>query len=180
MEIFIGLLVLLLVYLFIKYNFFIKLNNKVKEAFFTMDVYLKKRWDLIPNIVETVKGYASHEKATFESIVELRSSTYQQMNTSTKIDVNEQLTLGISKLMALAEAYPELKASENFLNLSKQLVVVENEIAQSRKYYNAMVRIWNNQMQMFPSNIIAKLFGYKSLKMFEATEEERQSIKVKL
>ncbi len=180
MEILYGLLVLLFIYLLFKYNFFIKLNNKVKEAFSTMDVYFKKRWDLIPNIVETVKGYATHEKTTFEKIVELRNSTYDDMNLNAKLDVNEKLSSDLYKLMALAEAYPELKANDNFLNLSRQLVVIEDEIANSRKYYNAMVRIWNNYMQTFPSNIVAKLFGYKSLKMFEISEEERKNIQVKL
>ena len=158
----------------------VQLNNKVDEAFSTMDVYLKKRWDLIPNIVETVKGYAKHEKDTLKEVVELRNSTYDKMSDEEKIKTNEQLSSGINKIMALAEVYPDLKANENFKDLSKQLTKVEDDIANSRKYYNGVVRIYNNKVEMFPSNIIAKLLGYKSKSMFEASKEERQNIKVSL
>jgi LemA protein len=159
---------------------FVKLNNKVKEAFSTMDVYLKKRWDLIPNIVETVKGYAKHEKDTLKEVVELRNSTYDKMSDEEKIKTNEQLSSGINKIMALAEAYPDLKANENFKDLSKQLTKVEDDIANSRKYYNGVVRIYNTKVEMFPSNIFAGLFGYKSKAMFQANENERENVKVEL
>ena len=115
----IAIIVLIIIYAFALYNSFVKLNNKVKEAFSTMDVYLKKRWDLIPNIVETVKGYAKHEKDTLKEVVELRNSAYDKMSDDEKIKTNEQLSSGISKIMALAEAYPDLKANENFKDLSK-------------------------------------------------------------
>ena len=176
----IAIIVLIIIYAFALYNSFVKLNNKVKEAFSTMDVYLKKRWDLIPNIVETVKGYAKHEKDTLKEVVELRNSAYDKMSDDEKIKTNEQLSSGISKIMALAEAYPELKANENFLQLSSDLTSVEDEIAQSRKYYNAVVRDYNNKVEMIPSNIVAKVLGYKSKLMFTTSEEERQNIKVKL
>ena len=145
-----------------------------------MDVYLKKRWDLIPNIVETVKGYAKHEKDTLEEVVELRNSTYDKMSDDEKIKTNEQLSSSISKIMVLAEAYPDLKANENFKNLSKELSKVEDDIANSRKYYNGIVRIYNNNVEMFPSNIFARLFGYKSKSMFEASTNERENVKVEL
>lgn len=176
----VAIVVLLLIYFIITYNSLIKLKNIVKEAFSTMDVYLKKRWDLIPNIVETVKGYAEHEKSTLKEIAELRNGVYDNMSLDEKFDVNTKLSPNISRLMALAEAYPELKASENFNNLSQQLTKVEDEIANSRKYYNGSVRIFNDKIQMFPSNIAAKLFGFKEEKMFEAFESERNNIKVDL
>ena len=180
LYIIIAIVVVLLIAFLVAYNGFVKENNKVKEAFATMDVYLKKRWDLIPNIVETVKGYAKHEKETLEEVIKLRNGAYDNMSDDEKIKANEKLSSGISKIMALAEAYPELKANENFKDLSNQLVKVEDEIANSRKYYNATVRDFNNKVEMFPSNIVAELLGYKSKSMFEANEEERKNVKVSL
>ena len=176
----IAIIVLIVIYALALYNSFVKLNNKVKEAFSTMDVYLKKRWDLIPNIVEIVKGYAKHEKDTLKEVVELRNSTYDKMSDEEKIKTNEQLSSGINKIMALAEAYPDLKANENFKDLSKQLTKVEDDITNSSKYYNGVVRIYNNKVEMFPSNIFAGLFGYKSKAMFEASANERENVKVEL
>lgn len=176
----IAIIILIVIYALALYNSFVKLNNKVKEAFSTMDVYLKKRWDLIPNIVEIVKGYAKHEKDTLKEVVELRNSTYDKMSDEEKIKTNEQLSSGINKIMALAEAYPDLKANENFKDLSKQLTKVEDDITNSRKYYNGVVRIYNNKVEMFPSNIFAGLFGYKSKAMFEASANERENVKVEL
>lgn len=176
----IAIIVLIIVYAFALYNSFVKLNNKLKEAFSTMDVYLKKRWDLIPNIVETVKGYANHEKDTIKEVAELRNSAYDKMSDEEKIKTNEQLSGGINKIMALAEAYPDLKANENFKDLSNQLTKVEDDIANSRKYYNGVVRIYNNKVEMFPNNILAGLFGYKSKTMFEASANERENVKVEL
>ena len=129
------IIVLLFIYFLLTYNAFVKLENKVKEAFATMDVYLKKRWDLIPNLVEVVKGYAKHEKDTLEEVIKLRSETYDHLSDEEKIKKNEEVTNRLGKLMVLVEKYPELKASENFRNLSKELTKIEDEIAQSRKYY---------------------------------------------
>lgn len=173
-----GILLLLVIYALSTYNSLVGLNNKVKEAFSTMDVYLKKRWDLIPNIVETVKGYAKHESDTLAKVVELRNSAYDNMSDNEKIKTNEALSSGINKIMALAESYPDLKASDNFKDLSKQLTLVEDDIANSRKYYNGVVRIYNNKIEMFPSNIFAKMFGFKSKEMFEAAASERENVKV--
>ena len=172
------LIVLIVGYGIATYNGLIKLNNKVKEAFSTMDVYLKKRWDLIPNIVETVKGYAKHEKETLEEIVELRNSSYDKMSDDDKIKANQEISSGISKIMALAEAYPDLKANENFKELSRELSKVEVDIANSRKYYNGVVRTFNNKVEMFPSNIFALIFGFKAKAMFEVEEKERENVKV--
>ena len=180
LYIIIAVVVVLLLLVFTTYNSFVKLNNKVEEAFSTMDVYLKKRWDLIPNIVETVKGYAKHEKSTLEEVINLRNSSYDKMNTNDKVETNNKLSQGISKLMAIAESYPELKSNENFKDLSKQLVKVEEDIANARKYYNGTVRIYNDKVQMFPSNIIAGIFGYKVKNMFEANENERENVRINL
>lgn len=176
----IAVVVLLLILVFITYNSFVKLNNKVKEAFATMDVYLKKRWDLIPNIVETVKGYANHEKDTLSEVIKLRGNNYDNMSNDEKINSYQELSGGINKLMILSESYPELKANENFMDLSDQLTKVEDEIAHSRKYFNATVRDFNNKVEMFPSNIIAKMFGYKTKKMFEVDSKERNNVEVNL
>lgn len=174
----IAIVAIILIYVFVTYNGLVGLNNKVEEAFSTMDVYLKKRWDLIPNLVETVKGYAKHEKNTLDDIVKLRNGAYDSMSSSDKIKTNEQISNGINKIMALAEAYPDLKASDNFKDLSGQLSKIEEDIANSRKYYNGVVRMFNDKVQMFPSNILAKMFGYKSRDMFEANSLERENVKV--
>ena len=180
LYIIIGLVVLILIYVLITYNGLVKSNNFVKEAFSTMDVYLKKRWDLVPNLVEVVKGYAKHEKETIEKITVLRTNAYETMSADKKINVNEQLTQGLSRLMAISENYPDLKASQNFIELSRDLTKIEDEIANSRKYYNGTVRIFNNKIQMFPSNIIANLFGFHSANMFEANIDEKNNVKVDL
>ena len=176
----VAIVVVILIYVFIVYNSLITLTNKVKEAFSTMDVYLKKRWDLIPNLVETVKGYAKHEKETLEKVISLRKHAYDAMSTEEKLQTNEELNGNLQKIMFLVENYPDLKASENFRNLSKELTQVENDIANSRKYYNAVVRMYNNKVEMFPSNIIAKLFSYHTKKMFEIKEEEKENVEVEL
>ncbi len=172
-------IILLVVYFLITYNKLVKLNNQLKEAFSTMDVFLKKRWDLIPSIVETVKGYAKHEMDTLEGIVEARNN-YNNMTTEEKIDKNNSINDNIPKLFALAEAYPKLKANENFMDLSKQLKAVEDDIANSRKYYNGAVKVFNNKVEMFPSNIVASILGYKSQKMFSIDSSERENIKIDL
>ena len=176
----IGLIIIISIYILIIYNSFVTLKNKQQEAFSTMDIYLKKRWDLIPNIVEIVKGYAKHEKTTLTEITALRNNSYDKLSNDEKITTNEELTKGITKLMALVENYPDLKADEHYQELSNQLVKVEDEIANSRKYYNGVIRLFNNKVEMFPSNIFARIFGYKSQKMFEANDQERENINIKL
>ena len=175
-----AVIILIIIYAFILYNNFINLDNKVKEAFSTMDVYLKKRWDLIPNLVETVKGYAKYEEETLTRVTKLRNNVYNEMTNDEKIINNEELSSDVSKIMALKEAYPELKANENFIDLSNKLTKIEDDIANARKYYNGTVRIYNNKVQMFPNNIFAKLFGYKTKRMFEASLEDKQNIRINL
>jgi len=174
-----AILVVLALWFVSTYNTFIKLKNNMKEGFSTMDVYLKKRWDLIPNLVETVKGYAGHEKSTLDEIVSLRNKTYDRMSSSEKIDLNKDLTQGLSKLMMLVENYPDLKASQNFLDLSQQLNQVEQDIANSRKYYNAVVKEFNNMTETIPSNIIAGICNFKTQEMFEIEGSQRETVQVK-
>ena len=175
-----GIVLLILIWFFVTFNNFIKLENKIIETFATMDVYLKKRWDLIPNLVEIVKGYAKHEKGILEEVTKLRSGNYNKFSEEEKLNANERITKNIGKILALAENYPQLKSNDNFISLSEELVNIENEIAQSRKYYNASVRLFNNKVKMIPSNVVAKIFGYKEKKMFEATDDERNNLSVSI
>lgn len=175
-----GIIVIIFIYIMVMYNEFVKLNNKVKEAFSTMDVYLKKRWDLIPNLVEVVKGYAKHEENTFEEVAKLRGSSYDDLSTKEKLNTNEELSKGISKIMVISEAYPELKANKNFLDLQEQLKRIEDEIAQSRKYYNATVRDYNNKVEMIPSNFVAKMLNFHTKLMFEVDDKEKENVNINL
>ncbi len=174
----IAIVVVIMLYVLTTYNGLVGSRNVVDEAFSTMDVYLKKRWDLIPNLVEVVKGYAKHESETLEKVVQLRNGAYNNMSVDEKVEVNKQLSSGISRLIAVAESYPDLKANQNFTDLSKELSKIEEDIANSRKYYNGTVRNFNNKVMMFPGNIIANMFGFKKATMFEAVEEERKNVKV--
>lgn len=176
----IGIIVILLIYILITYNSFINSRNLVKEAFSTMDIYLKKRWDLIPNLIEVVKGYSKYENETLTKITSLRSSSYDELTMNNKIDINEDLSRCLSNIFAVSENYPELKANELYTNLSNNLISIEDEIANSRKYYNGTVRNFNNKIQMFPNNILAKLFRFKEFKMFEANAEEKNNVGVNL
>lgn len=177
----IGAVVLFLVIFFISsYNGFIKLKNDVEEAFSTMDAYLKKRFDLIPNLVETVKGYAAHEKETLEKVTSARTAVMNSADDKERL-ANENILSGTLKsLFAVSEAYPDLKANENFLDLQSQLKKVEEDILNSRKYYNAVVKMFNTKCEVFPSNIIAGIFHFERKPMFEVeSEAERQNVEVK-
>lgn len=180
LYVFIGIVVIIILYVLITLNSLIKLNNDVKESFATMDVVLKKRWDLIPNLVEVVKAYAAHEKNTLTGVIALRNSSYDDLSDKEKLETNEKINKEINKIMALVEKYPELKANTNFLNLSQNLSDVEDELAKSRRYYNAIVRMYNNKVEMIPSNLVAKIFGYKIKDMFSVEDEERENVEVKL
>jgi len=167
-----GIVALSLIYAFATYNTLIRLSIKVMEAFATMDVYLKKRWDLIPRIVLTVTGYIKYERETLDEVIRIRSGIYDMMSPNDKIYTNEKLNTDISKIMMVAEKYPDLKTNQNFLDLSTQLSEVENDIADAGKYYNTMALIINNNMQMFPNNMVATLFRFKACRMFEAAAAE--------
>lgn len=171
--------VIILIYLAATYNSLVKLRNSVEEAFATMDVYLKKRWDLIPNIVASVKGYAKHEAETLLNVVSARNSRYQDMSVEDKIEANKELSRGLASINVVAEQYPQLKANENFVNLNNQLQRTEEDIANSRKYYNAVVKRFNNKIQMFPSSIVASMFNFKKQTMFAVDNAaERENVKV--
>ena len=176
---FIIFILVLLVGFIVIYNLFRKRKNQVNEAFATMDVYLKKRWDLIPNLVEAVKGYANYEKSTLVEIIKKRSN-YDTLDNDEKIKSNVKINVEVTKLLAVSESYPELKADKSFLELQKSLSKIETEIADSRRYYNAMVRLYNNLVDLFPTNVVALLCGYKDLPMFAATEDEKKNIEVDL
>lgn len=160
------------------YNGLVKAKVLVDEAWSGIDVQLKRRYDLIPNLVETVKGYASHEKSTFEEVTKLRSQAMQATDVAEKSKIENQLTNTLKSLFAVAENYPELKANENFLNLQGTLDEIENEIQGARRYYNGAVRDFNTKIMVFPNNLIAGMLGFKAREFFEADEGERENVKV--
>ena len=174
MYIVIGVAVVLLVLVLFTYNNLIQLRNKVKEAFSTMDVYLKKRYDLIPSLVDIVKGYAKHETDTLQEVTKMRD-----LNAA----INNEMKIGdaLQSLLVIVEKYPDLKANTNFLDLQERLSKMEEEIAFSRRYYNGCVREFNDRCQMFPFNLIAGVFGFKALPMYQVeSEQERKVVDVKL
>ena len=176
----IGIIIVLALIFVGMYNSFIKLKNSCDEAYSTMDVYLKKRFDLIPNLVETVKGYAAHEKETLQNVIAARNNLQNASTTEEKLAGENALQGTLKTLFAVAEAYPDLKANTNFLDLQDQLKGVENDIANSRKYYNAVVKQFNTKCEMFPSNIIASMFHFERKPMFEVdSAEERKNVEVK-
>lgn len=177
--IFYGLLGVLLLYLIAQYNGFIVLKTRIQEALSGIDVQLKRRADLIPNLVETVKGYAKHEKSVFTEVTKARSALMKADTLEQKAKANDMLSGALKSLFAVAEAYPQLQASENFKDLQRQLEDTEDKVAYSRQFYNANVLDFNTKIQMFPSNIIANLFGFKIFEFFAASEEERKKVSVK-
>ena len=175
---FLFMLILVVAYVWGTYNSLIKLKNNVEEGYSTMDIYLKKRYDLIPNLVETVKGYAKHEKETLEKVIAARNVAMNATGTD-KVKAEANLTNNIKGLFALSENYPALQANTNFMDLQNQLKALEVDIANSRKYYNGVVKQFNNRIQMFPSNLIARLFGFTAKEMYEvANAEQRENVKV--
>lgn len=174
----VAVAVVILLWGTVSYNGFVKADNGVQEAFATVDVYLKKRFDLIPNLVETVKGYAKHESETLEKVVAARSAVGDSKTTEEKVANENALTGTLKSLFAVAESYPDLKANQSFQELMGQLKKVEEDIANSRKYYNALVKKFNIRCQSFPSSIIAGMFHYERKSLFEAGDEERENVKV--
>lgn len=161
------------------YNTFIRLKNNYEEAFSTMDVQMQKRYDLIPNLVETVKGYAKHEKETLSAVIEARNLAKSAVGVEDKAKAEAAFSGSIRNLFAIAENYPELKANTNFIDLQNQLKIVETEIASSRKYYNACVKAFNVKVEMFPSNLVARAKNFVKAPLFEIEEKEaRKAVKV--
>lgn len=180
MKILIVLVVVFIFYIIIVRNKLVKLQNQVDEAFSTMDVYLKKRWDLVPNIVATVKGYTQYESETLQKVTELRTNNYDTLITNDKITKNLELEDMMHNVSMVVENYPDLKADTSYLQLNETLNNVEKDIENSRKYYNAVVRMYNNKVEMFPSNLVSKMFLFETKRMFEANESERKNVKVEL
>jgi len=168
----------LVLYVISTYNRLVKARNKVRDQWAQIDVQLKRRYDLIPNLVETVKGYAKHEKETLEAVINARNSAVSASSVDDKIDADNQVTQAISKLFALTESYPELKANENFIKLQDELSGIEKEVAGARQYYNAAVRSYNYNVMAIPDSIVASIMHHEKMKMFEANEEERKNVTV--
>lgn len=171
----VGLVVLYVVF---TYNGLVSLRNRVSEAWSDIDVQLKRRYDLIPNLVNTVKGYASHESGVFEKVTEARANAMQAGNTHDKAEAENMLSQTLKSLFAVAEAYPDLKANQNFLELQRELSDTENKIQASRRFYNGNVLELNNKIDMFPSNVIASIFHFVKSEFFEVAEAEKEPVKV--
>jgi LemA protein len=177
----IGIVAVLLIVFIVTYNGLVRLRNQMKNAWAQIDVQLKRRYDLIPNLVETVKGYMKYERETLEAVTKARNLA-QQISSSgagERAKAEGELSSALSRLLAVAERYPDLKANQNFLALQEELASTENKISFSRQYYNDSVLRLNNKTQMFPSNIIANMTGFKAGEFFEVTvAEERKAPKV--
>lgn len=171
---------LVLLYLAWTYNRLIGLNKRAEGAWSDIDVQLKRRWDLVPALVETVKGYARHESSTLEGVVEARTQATQATGTAQRGETERGLAGAVSRLFAVAEAYPELKASQNFQELHRSLVDIENNVQYARRYYNAVVRDLNTLVQSFPSNLIASAMGFGERAYFQLDDAERAVPRVDL
>lgn len=180
LYIILGIIAVLIIWAVVAYNKFIRLINRVNESWADIDVQLKRRYDLIPNLVSTVKGYAKHESGTFEKVTAARSSAMQATGAEAKGQAENMLTGALKSIFALSESYPDLKANENFLELQRELSDTENKIQASRRFYNTNVRDLNTGIQSFPGNIIAGAFKFTSKEFFEieAGSSEKEPVKV--
>ncbi|MEG1017728.1 MAG: LemA family protein [Oscillospiraceae bacterium] len=179
LYILLGVLALVDFFIVLIYNRLFKGKATVSEAFSTMDVYFQKRYDLIPNLVATVKGYAKHEAETLAKVVELRNTAYKSASATDRVEGEKQLGLALSNLMAVAEQYPDLKANTQFTGLQTELSGIEEQIAQSRKYYNGAAKQLNVMTETFPTVIVAKMFGFKQVSYFEVEgTKQRENVKV--
>ena len=176
----VGVIVLFIVIFTITtYNSLVRARNNVRNSFAQIDTQLQRRFDLIPNLVETVKGFANHEKELFESIAASRSKYMNASSSEEKMAVNGQLTPALNRLFAIAESYPELKSNAGFVNLQEELSETEDKIAFSRQFYNDAVTIYNNKIQMFPNNVVAGMFGFREEVLFNADERAVEAPQVK-
>ena len=173
-----GAVVLVVGWAIAVYNGLVRLRNTCDNAWSDVDVQLKKRYNLIPNLVETVKGYAKHEKDTLERVIQARNQAIEAPSPDAKIAAENVLTGALRQLFALSEAYPDLKANQNFIQLQGDLTRIEGDIANARRYYNAVVRDFNTRQQQFPANVIAGSFGFQPRTFFEVEEEDRKPVKV--
>jgi LemA protein len=180
MWILIALIVLILLWLVLAYNGLVTTRQRAQEAYADIDVQLKRRYDLIPNLVSTVQGYAAHEKTVFEDVTKARS-TAMQATGAAKADAENQLSSTLKSLFAVAENYPDLKANQNFLSLQNELTDTEDKIQAARRFYNGMVRDLNTKIQVFPTNMFASMFGFTKMDFFgnDLTDAEKQPVAVK-
>ena len=171
--------VLLVLYFITAYNGLVNLRNMVKDQWAQVDVLLKRRADLIPNLLETVKGYAAHEKDTLEAVINARNKAVSATTSEEEMKANGELTGALNRLFALAESYPELKANTNFIDLQNNLKEAEDKISYARQFYNDAVLKYKNKLEMFPSNIVASMFGFKPEAFFEVSEKDKEVPQVK-
>ena len=174
-----AVLAIALVWLVSLYNGLIKFRNRTDEAYSDIDVQLKRRYDLIPNLMETVKGYMQHEAGTLQKVTEARATAMQAGTMAEKAQAENQLTETLKSLFAVSENYPDLKASQNFLQLQDELSDTENKIQAARRFYNGQVRDFNTKIQTFPNNIFAGILNFKKYDFFEAEAKEKENVQVK-
>ncbi|MFQ5891258.1 MAG: LemA family protein [Candidatus Methanofastidiosia archaeon] len=180
LGIIIGLVVVVVVlFVILLYNSLIRLRNQVRNSFAQIDVQLKRRNDLIPNLVETVKGYMKHERQVLENVTKARSAILRAKTVEAKAKASNMLSETLKSLFAVSENYPNLKANENFLQLQEELTGTENKIAYARQHYNDIVMVFNIKIETFPNNIVARMLNFEQEPLFVATEAERKSVKVK-
>ena len=180
LQIILAFAVILVLWLILTYNRFITLRNRVKEAWADIDVQLKRRYDLIPNLVETVKGYASHERELLEKVTQARTQAMGAQTIKERGDAENALSQTLKSLFAVSENYPQLKASENFLELQRELTDTEDKIQASRRFYNGNVRDFNTMLQSFPQNVVAGIFNFKAAEFFEIAEAaQKEPVSVK-
>lgn len=174
-----GIVVLILIYAISTYNKLVTLRNRVKDQWSQIDVVLKRRADLIPNLVETVKGYATHEKETLDAVISARNKAVSATTPESSMQANGELSQALGRLLAVTESYPDLKSNTNFMDLQNQLKDTEDKITYSRQFYNDSVLKYQNGIERFPSNIIAGMFGFKPYQFFEADEQDKKAPEVK-
>ena len=174
----IGVVALLLLYVIVTYNGLVRLRNRIQNAWAQIDVQLRRRYDLIPNLVETVKGYAAHEKGTFEAVTQARANAINAEGPAAQAQAENMISGALKSLFAVSEAYPDLKANQNFLSLQEELSGTEGRISYARQFYNDAVLRLNTKIQSFPSNILAGMFGFKEHEYFEADDTSRGPVSV--
>jgi LemA protein len=173
-----GVALLVVLYGIVQYNALIRLRNRIESAWSQIDVQLQRRYDLIPNVVETVKGYASHERGVFESVTQARANAINAQGPAAQAQAENVVTGALKSLFAVAEAYPDLKANQNFAALQEELSGTEGKIAYARQFYNDTVQSYNTKIQTFPSNLVAGPFGFKEREYFEADDPSRGPVQV--
>jgi LemA protein len=176
--VFLIIIVVIAAWIVAVYNSLVVLRNRIENAWSQIDVQLKRRADLIPNLVETVKGYASHEKEVFTKVTEARAALVHAEGVADRAQANNMLTGALKTLFAVAENYPELKANQNFMMLQEELAGTESKVAYARQFYNDTVLKYDNRRQKFPANVIASMFGFKDREYFEVAEPDREPVKV--